>query len=262
MHKLLFVVVIFLFFFFPPTVNAQATINEFLPDASIEWIEFYNSSPSAEYIKDYYIDDDPDFLSDAGSSSKKSLVSLVTSNPNFPYIETTSFLNNSGDYVVLFDQNGNILDQYQFQSNPGSGISIGKYPDGSGGFFVLPYLTKSDANPSPPTSTPQPTTIPTQSPISTLTPTPTPLSSATPKATKSPTPKPSTTPTQTHTDESLVLGENTETEKSRPNSSPLVKSSTEKKLPIVSIVFIASGLVMLGFGILQLINARKNSQNT
>ena len=125
--------IIFLFallsFLFLNKVEAQVVINEFVPDSTQEWIEFYNSSASADYIKTYYVDDDTDFLSDSGSSSKKLLTNLNTGNPAFPTVDTSSFLNNSGDWVVLFDQNGSLIDQYQFTSGPGRDISIGRYPD-------------------------------------------------------------------------------------------------------------------------------------
>ncbi|MEK7129447.1 MAG: lamin tail domain-containing protein, partial [Patescibacteria group bacterium] len=83
MAKYLFALLILVSFLFSPLTRAIASdvvINEFLPAPSAgsqEWIEFYNSSPSAEYIKSYYVDDDPSFTDDSGSSSKKPLTSLV-----------------------------------------------------------------------------------------------------------------------------------------------------------------------------------------
>jgi len=156
---------IFLFFSVKP-VLAEVKINEFVPDSSSqEWIEFYNSSPSAEYLKDYYIDDDENFLDDSGSSAKKALTNLDTSNPNFPVISlSSSILNNSGDWVVLFDKDGNKVDSYQYTADPGRDISIGRYPDYSGNFFILSYSTKGDANAPPVTPTPSPTPSPTPTP--------------------------------------------------------------------------------------------------
>ncbi len=182
-------------------------INEFVPDTSPEWVEFYNASDSAEFIKSYWLDDDVDFTNDGGSSAKKILSDLSISNPSYPYIETNSFLNNSGDYVVLFDQLGNIVDQYQYTVNPGDDISIGRSPDKSGGFTILTSSTKglpnSESQPTP-TPTPEPeeeseeestsaTPIPTSTPIPISTPT------------KKPTPTKTPTPTPTPTGE--ILGE-------------------------------------------------------
>jgi len=110
------------FSLYPSNIYAQVSINEFLPDSSTEWIEFYNSSASADFLKTYYIDDDTDFNSDGGSSGKKLLSNLNISNITFPFIEISSFLNNSGDWVVLFDPLGNLIDSYHYQSNPGSNI--------------------------------------------------------------------------------------------------------------------------------------------
>src|SRR3989344_5833616 len=84
----------------PSIVHSQVKINEFVPDAKQEWVEFYNASNSAEYLKDYWIDDDTDFRNEQGSA-KKLLSTLNTTSVGFPYFELSSFFNNSGDYVVL-----------------------------------------------------------------------------------------------------------------------------------------------------------------
>ncbi|KKR71070.1 MAG: hypothetical protein UU12_C0009G0014 [Candidatus Woesebacteria bacterium GW2011_GWA2_40_7b] len=228
-----------LFWLFTTEVNAQITINEFMPDSSQEWTEFYNSSPSADFIKSYYIDDDTDFLSDSGSSAKKLLTTLNVSNPTFPTIDTSSFLNNSGDWVVLFDQNGVVLDQYQFNSNPGKDISIGRYPDSIGSFSILNYATKADANSTPPTPVPTPTTTPvpaTSVPTPTITPTPT--KTPTPKATRSPTPEPTTE----------VLGVGTFNPAPSPTAASAEKKESENqdKFPLIAVILILSGLAFIG----------------
>lgn len=170
------------------------TINEFVPDASIEWIEFYNASDSAEYIKSYYIDDDTSFSDDSGSTNKKSLSTLNSDNIAYPYIEFSSMLNNSGDYVVLFDDRGYIIDQYQYGTDPGENISIGRSPDGSGGFITISSPSKGGPNPPPPTPTSTPT--PTNTPVPTsIPPTNTPAPSNTPKPTSTPIPTKTPTPT-------------------------------------------------------------------
>jgi hypothetical protein len=164
-----FIIVVLLFFWLVASpVFAEVKINEFVPDSSQEWVEFYNSSPSAEYLKDYYLDDDLDFTEDAGSSPKKSLSNLDITNPNFPVINLNfSMLNNNGDWVVLFDKAGNVVDSYQYLANPGRDVSIGRFPDYSGGFFVLSYPTKGDANSVPLTPSPSPTSTstPTSTPV-------------------------------------------------------------------------------------------------
>jgi len=189
-----FLLFIFVFtFFFTSKVSAQVVINEFVPDSSTEWVEFHNASSSAEYIKDYWVDDDSDFNSDSGSSSKKQLTNLNISNVTFPYFEMASFLNNGGDYVVLFAPDGTLIDQYVYDSSPGYDVSIGRSPDSSGAFAILETPTKGSANSGPKsTSTPEPTSTPnpTSTPISTSTPTPEPtvLAIATKKPTITPKP--------------------------------------------------------------------------
>lgn len=247
--KLLFLI-LFLFLTFPQKTNAQVVINEFLPDSPTEWVEFYNASDSADYIKGYYIDDDTDFLSDSGSSAKKLLTNLVTSNPNFPYFETTSFLNNSGDYVVLFDSIGTLIDQYQYVSNPGLNLTIGRYPNGSGLYYFLPYSTKADSNPSPPTSTP--TAEPTAQPTNAPTTAPTAVPTVKPTPTKSPSPKPTASPTPSdepeETDEPAeILGMSTDNDKTITPESRVAGDLTEKKSPILAIIFVILGTGCLGY---------------
>jgi hypothetical protein len=258
-----FALIVFYDFLFAQKVFAQVVINEFVPDASTEWIEFYNASTSADYIKSYYIDDDTDFLSDSGSSPKKLLTSLNTFNPTFPYIETSSFLNNSGDWVVLFDQNGTVLDKYQFNSDPGKDISIGRYPDNSGGFLTLAYSTKADANSAPPTpvptDSPQPTPTPTITSAPTPTPSPSPTKTPTPTPTKSPTPSPTPIkeidPTESPEEEissssGIVLGTTT--------SLP-IKSSN--KSSVIAFILIIVGIIFIGVSVFLGIRSVKSSQS-
>jgi len=233
-------------------------INEFVPDSSQEWIEFYNASASADYIKAYYVDDDTDFLSDSGSSSKKLLTNLNTTNPTFPTIDTSSFLNNSGDWVVLFDQNGVLVDQYQFISDPGKDISIGRYPDLTGIFSILAYSTKADANSAP--LTPVPTPTPSLTPTPTPVPTPTPTLSSSPTPTRIPTPTPTKTPTPVPTDspEGSVLGE--EVDFPSPTAIESVLNSTEKsnkKFPFLAAGLIFLGMGFIGFSIFSIIKSAK-----
>ena len=171
---LLFVLVIF----FPHTVVASITINEYTPNANPEWVEFYYSGSDLDEIKSYWLDDDIEFDSDLGTAAKKKLDSLNTDNPNYPYLEINSFLNNSGDSVVIFDDAGNLIDSTEYSVDPGLNISIGRSPDQSGGFQVLSSATKGEPNQIEPSSTPTLTSTPTSTPIPT--PTPTITSSPTP----------------------------------------------------------------------------------
>jgi len=145
---------------------AQVAINEFLPNSTSpakEWVELYN--PDNVDLTTYWLDDDISFTDDSGSSTKKSLSSLNTSNPSHPYLEFSSFLNNNGDYVVLFSSDGSIVDQYQYTSDPGKDISIGRSPDGAENWVVLDSVTPGAANNSTTlTAEPSPSLTPSPSP--------------------------------------------------------------------------------------------------
>lgn len=183
-------IVLLLFFLAVSPVQALV-INEFVPDGSPEWVEFFNASDSAEFIKNYYLDDDESFDEDSGSKPKKLLTDLVISNPSYPYIEISSMLNNNGDWVVIFDSEGVLVDKYNYHESVGENVSQGRSPDGSGEFTFLSSSTKGLANSGPiPTSTPKPATptpAPTSQPSSTPVPTKPPTSNPTPK------PKPTST---------------------------------------------------------------------
>lgn len=152
----------------------------------------------------------------------------------------SSFLNNSGDYVVLFDSAGNVVDQYQYTSDPGRDIAIGRSPDGTGEFQILDSATKGQPNSSPqstpteaPTTTPIPAT-PTYTPTPTKTPTSTPTP-RTPTPTKTPTPTPSPktpTPTKTPTPiKSSPTPKPSDTPAVKPKSGLISQKITGKSAP-------------------------------
>lgn len=189
--KVVFFIALTFYFVFPRNANAQVTINEFVVDTSPEWIELYNSSASAEYLKSYWIDDDTNFSDDSGNRQKQSLSNLNTGNTTYPFADMGVFIfNNGGDYVVLFDAAGTIVDQYQYNSNPGAGVPIGRSPNGSGTFYILDSATKGASNANP-VSTPAPSPAPTPDPTAD------PTSDPTTSPTKSPTPKPTLKPRST-----------------------------------------------------------------
>ena len=97
-------------------VASDLVINEFVAVSNTgnpEWVELYNASDSAEYLKSYYLDDDTLFDSDAGTSCKKILTNLNISNPHYPFLVFTSaMLNNDGDCCPLFNPSGAIVHQF------------------------------------------------------------------------------------------------------------------------------------------------------
>lgn len=259
-----------------PVEAANAVINEFVPNSSQEWVEFYNASSSAEYLKSYFIDDDLNFDSDSGSTAKKSLSSLVTGSLSYPYLEFTSMLNNGGDYVVLFDSTGNIVDQYQYTADPGDNISIGRSPDDTGGFATLISTTKGSANSEPiptPTSTavPTPTLVPSSPPTQTPSTTPTPAATPTIKPTATLTPANSPTTSQVLGDSSQENEINLEVVDMTNNSSnsaeeiatPTLPPNNRGSSPLPTILMAIGGVLIAGFGsplIIQELRARKNSK--
>ncbi len=170
--------------------DSHPVINEFLPHPSTgnkEWVEIY--VPEGMDITNYWIDDDTDFTSDSGNSSKKQMTTFIqgSDSKHVVYELSSSMFNNDGDTVALFAPDGALVDHYTYTSDPGVDISIGRTPDGTGDFQVLASATQGSPN-SPPlptaTATPAPTDKPTYSPS--------PVHSKEPKPTDTPKPVKST----------------------------------------------------------------------
>lgn len=255
---------------FPKYAQAQVKVNEFVVDPNPEWVELSNASPSAEYIRSFYIDDDLDFNSDSGSSDKRLLTDLNIDNPSYPHVALNSFLNNSGDYVVLFDSLGNIVDSYQYTSEIGFGVSMGRSPDGNGNFFILTSPTKGAANSAiQNTPTPFPTASPTSTPTQPPTNPPTSVPTSTPIKT---TVKPMviTTPEQVIDDvvastveanseaNIAVLGVQ-DTSLPTVSPSPHVEAEDQKtdKIKLASIVIFAAGSLLILLAIVSFVRTRK-----
>ncbi|MBI4034820.1 MAG: lamin tail domain-containing protein [Candidatus Chisholmbacteria bacterium] len=239
-----------------PVVWAQVNINEFEVDPNPEWVEFYNPEGDADVLKSYWLDDDLDFENDSGSSSKKSLAGLNTADPMYPYLEFNSFLNNSGDYVVLFDAAGNLVDHYQYTQNPGTGISMGRSPDGEGEFTVLATATKGSANSAAKPSV-SPTPSPTASPEPELTPVSTPTSVVTTtKAAALPTRSPAILAAKTEATGTAVkvseINLATTTASGEVMSTPEATIASRSKLPW-GIMLILGGATLGGMGLLPVI---------
>src|SRR3989344_5458275 len=91
-----------LFLGIPKTVSAgEVVINEFLPNVSQEWVEFYNKGDSPVDLADYYFDDDNVFVVDGqvqvgildpGSDPTK--LSGVLQTSTVCYLDLTTYLNN------------------------------------------------------------------------------------------------------------------------------------------------------------------------
>ena len=278
--------------------DSKIVINEiFVHPASgdKEWVELY--SPDDTDLTTYWIDDDTSFTEDSGSSPKKNL-STVTSGQDVkhPFIETSSMFNNSGDYVVLFDSTGTIVDQYQYTKDPGSAVPMGRSPDGSGEFQILASATQGNFNTPPqptdtPTSPPAPTATHTPKPTHTPTPTKTPTSTKTPttasgKSTSAGTSSQTSLATKTKllvadTRENFpsidvsniptsILGVSTTAASVTISATPLkkvkeevlIKGSSTQSNQSTAIIFIGSAILLLTCGILVYWKIRKKESGS
>jgi lamin tail-like protein len=158
--------------------DGQPVINEILVhpgSGKNEWVELY--VPDGSSLNNYWIDDDTDFTSDTGSSTKKQITAVIqgSDSQHVVYELSSSMFNNDGDTVALFAPDGTLIDHYTYTKDPGTDISMGRTPDGTGDFQILASATEGSPNSSPqPTSTPtpMPTEKPTKEPKPTDTPKP------------------------------------------------------------------------------------------
>ncbi|MEK7188481.1 MAG: lamin tail domain-containing protein, partial [Patescibacteria group bacterium] len=229
-------------------------INEFLPNSSQEWVEFYNSGTSTEDLSNYYFDDDTNFGSDSGSSAKVALFGLLQSLATC-YLDLNTFLNNNGDSPTLFLIDGAIKDTYIYSSTL-SDKSYSRMPDG-GNWQTNVDPTKSvvkcsDSAPTPP---PTPTPNPTQTPTPKTTPSPTTKPTSTPLKTLTPTPSPtsakvpSQSPATVSTNKPEVIGISISEGAETPPPSPISEPPAKKSFPFGPIILILLGLIFLGISI-------------
>lgn len=265
------------FLFFMEFVSAQVTINEFVPDpvsGQNEWVELYNLGTEPVSLLGWKISDQ---LATPHEYALDSLDSIPADGfVVFEYPSGDGWLNNGGDTVILKDNEGNSVDSYTYSSNPGEGKSLGRCPNGTGGFVVFDTPTKGEANPNPtevptPTLTPVPTEVPTDTPEPAETPTPVPTS--TPVPTVKPTTKPSPTATPTPADleavtssfdgpQGEVLGsESTPTGPDELEDIKALYSPPEKKKSILLPIFlIGGGGISIFFSVLSFLKKEEGEE--
>lgn len=250
----------------PQKVNAQLLINEFSPK-NPEWVEIINVGSSEINLSGYYFDDDSDFNSDSGNSTKVLLNGLFQPN-NLCFIDLNSYLNDGGDTPTLFASNGDILDSYIYSSSSAN-LSYSRVPD-AGVWQVGTVFSKASQScsllPTPsPTPTQIPTAEPTNAPIITTPPTTVPTSQPTvkPSPTKSPSPRPTVTPKSTEEPEetdkpaiNLEFGQGNITQSSETPEGKVAGIKTTNKSPVLAIVLILAGLGCLGYVGYMLYNMR------
>lgn len=123
-----------LFLLIPVAVSAQIKINELSPFATSDWIEVINVSTSSVSLSSYML------IDEAGNSKKLTGELLPNEIKSLGY---SNYLNREKDKVSLVDAaDGKILDSVYWGDEGGMCIpsetqSIGRYPDGDDGFFLI-----------------------------------------------------------------------------------------------------------------------------
>ena len=238
----IFLLVLCSLFFFPSRALAQVVINEVLPVPAEgeDWLELYNTTDEEIVLRDLTLSD--------STSNLVAINEATVSARGFLVFEVGNRLNNGGDTVYLKNSQGATVDEFGYDENPGTGIALGRVPDG-GQWGVCSQPTKGSSNQcvlptSIPTATPEPTATPT-SPPPTAAPTPKP-----PTATsKPPTPtvKPTATSSSFPTDsaEGAILGES---QSLGLTGTPAEESAKKESKPskFLPVIFIFSGLAFIG----------------
>lgn len=239
MRQILLILPFLLILLFPSSLSAQVVINEFLPNAEPEWVEFYNTGRNIEDLSLYFFDDDNDFNSDEGSSTKIQLSGLLSPSQHC-YKDLSTYLNNDKDTPTLFKNDGGIADTYSYATTTHN-KSYSRVPDGGDWQFDQePTKSSISCSSLAPAPTPTPTKTPTNTPTPTQTPTPT--SKPTPTPTKKITPTP--TEKVTKSGENLVLGGKDEILGSPTPSEENEKEESQNGTgkPILAGLFIIGGI--------------------
>jgi hypothetical protein len=160
-------------FFTVGSVRAEIRINEVFPNPEgspevDEFIEIYNTTDEVLDLSGWTL------MDTVGSPKVYTFPQIVLEGKKifvFRHDITKIVLNNTSDGVVLKNASGDVIDEMTFDQSE-EGISVGRYPDGTGEFFsMLP--TEGSNNIQPPTPTPTNTPVPTNTPTPTKTSTPT-----------------------------------------------------------------------------------------
>jgi len=270
---LLFIVLFLLAF--PGSIYAQVVINEFGSKSNPEWVEFYNTGSSDIQLDGWTI-----FFQDNPDTTQKNIFGLSDMIPaggfktfEHTFFGTAGWLRDDGDLLILMKQNGEEENRVAYGDtapavvgSPSEGKSAGRVPDGSTNNWQN-NLVSSEGGPNPtPTPSPSATATATATAIATAAATSTPVATPTSTPTKKPTPKPTPTPQpeilgEQASDAALAQSELSKT------STPEVDSNSGKKFPVPAIIFILSGVGLVGFSIYSFVRASKKgytngSENT
>ncbi len=127
---------------------ATLKINELVvdPENENEWVELYNTSP-------VYVDITGAMICDARnttSTCKKLTGSVAPNSWLFVDLQTRSFLNNSGDSVILKDSRGAVVDRidYNDELTPDEGQSLARKVDGVDTDSEVDWVVSDTISPS------------------------------------------------------------------------------------------------------------------
>lgn len=116
------------------------------PEGQFEdWIELYNTTNAELSLEGAFLSDDPDNLDKwafpaVSIPAGGYLLLWADEDQDQDGLHTNFKLSKSGEYIILSNADGSVIDQVQFGSQE-TDLSYGRCPNGSGGFVVM--------NPSP-----------------------------------------------------------------------------------------------------------------
>lgn len=250
----LFELLLFILFFIisPAQIYASVVVNEIMPHPSlgVDWIELYSTESQEVDLSGWKIEDSTGILETFSEGTK------IGSSSAFMQISKSNRLNNGGDTVRIKDKLGTVIDEKSYTEDPGIGITIGRYPDGTGNWGVLINASPNGSNSNlAPTATLAPSSTPTLTPTPKLSNTPVPSATSKPQNSATPTGKISSSITSEPTinsgvqstdivnlspieglKEVNVLGESKETD------------SNKTSLPLL-IVLLGGGVVCIAFAV-------------
>ena len=224
-------------------VNASVLINEISPSTTVEWVELYNDGTSEIDLAGY-------LLKDGNSSTTDDLIlsGTISANGFLVFNHDEGWLNNSGDTLKLYNNASPsaVVDEYTYSSVDAT-KSVARMPNGSENWQITSNVTNNSSNPSPTpqptaTTTPQPTSPPTATTAPTARPTPTRTASARP----TPTPTETSEPEETESPADNSVPSSTDKPTLLPTSM-VAGDSTERKFPILAIIFVVLGIGCLGY---------------
>jgi hypothetical protein len=257
------------------SVFADVVINEMNTwESSGDWVELFSAEDTN--ISGWILRDSADSIVETIPQG----TSIGPSSSNYYVLDARNRLNKDTDTVILIKSDDlTLIDEIDYGGvgqvcSPGSGQTIGRFPDGNNTVERISTPSKGSSNSSAtrdscPTPTPSPTSTPTPTPTSTPTPTPTATPTPTSTATKTPTPtakvtvKPTVEAEKTEDTENVVLGLRDELQKETPTPT-LVASEQKKKLPLGAVILIVMGIGLVGgsgFVLLRKIREDNNIQN-